>query len=220
MKWIRLILNILIITWTVFQFQGLEDYLIGTSVSWSFAKVAPYLILILGGILMAFWFRRNVPLPKIPLQILFWIVLVLPFTIGFIINPIYEGDFTKKAKSINKEYRYPDFIHTDLVVIAKPNCPYCHESISMLKLMKERNPNMRIRMVVCDSDPKELEPFKKEIESSFDLQLASNADSVAAIVDYAFPTFVLVKNNLPAQRWSNNQFGVGAKDALEKYFKI
>lgn len=220
MKWIRFILYILLVILTVFQFRGLEHYLIGTSVSWSFSKLAPYLILIIAGMMLALWFRKNVMIQNKMKQVLLWLILVLPFSIGFAFNPIYQGDFAKKAKQIDKQILYPDFIHTDLLVIVKPGCPFCHESIPMLKRMKKRNPNMRIRMVVCDSSSKELKPFKRHIGSSFDVQLASNADSVAAIANYIFPTFVMVKNNMPDQMWSNDQFGAGAKDILEKYFKI
>ena len=219
MKWIKLIIYVLIVVLTVFRFQELEQYLLGTSVSWSFSKLAPYLTLLIGGLLIALWFRKYIAIPKVIKQILFWVILVIPFVVGFIFNPIFEGDFAKKGKEITKEIELEDFVNTDLLVISIPGCPYCHGSVPSLKLLKERNPNLRIRMVVCSSDPKELEPYKEQVGSSFDLQLASDGDSLATLAGFSFPTFVMVKNNLPSKKWSNDQFGVGAKDVIEKYFK-
>lgn len=220
MKWIKLILYFTLVILTIFQFQGLESYLLGTSVSWSFSKLAPYFTLILGGLLIANLFRKNMVLKsKVLSQVLFWLIVIMPVAIGFNFNRIYEGDFSKKGRIVEKEIEYNDFVNADLVIITIPGCEYCHGSIPSLKLMKKRNPNMRIKMVVCSSDPKELKPYKKQIGSDFELQLASNPDSLAVVAGYAFPSFVMVKNNLPSQVWSNDQFGVRAKDVLEKYFK-
>lgn len=221
MKWIKIVLYLVVVSLTIFQFRELEEYLNNTAVSWSFAKIAPYLTLIIGGILIALFFRKNVELKSNVLkQILFWLILITPVAIGFNFNPIYEGDFSKNGRVIEKEIIHDDFLSTDLVVITIPGCEYCHGSIPSLKLLKKRNPNLRIRMIVCSSDPKELKPYKKEVGHSFDLQLASNPDSLAAVANFAFPSFVMVKNNLPSEIWSNDQFGVRAKDVLEKYFKI
>lgn len=219
MKWIKLILYIAIITLVIFQFKGLEDYLLGTSVSWSFSKVAPYLTLLLGGLLIALFFRKNTRMPKTLKTVLFWIILIIPFVIGFILNPIYQGDFGKKGKEITQQNNLIDFLNADLLVIAIPGCPFCHQSITSLKLLKKRNPNLRIRMVICDSEEKELMPYIEAIDGAFDLQLASSGDSLARVAGYSFPAFILVKNDVPTEKWSNDQFGVGAKDVIEKYFK-
>ena len=220
MKWIKIVLYLLIVTLTIIQFNGLENYLINSKISWSFSKLAPYLTLLLGGILIAIWFRKYIVMPRTIKNILFWLILVIPFVVGFVFNPIYEGDFSVNGQKINKEIKYSDFLNADLVVITIPGCPFCHESVGTLKKMKERNPNMRIRMVVCSSDVKALEPYKESIGDAFDLQLASDGEKIANVADMSFPTFVLVKNNLPTEKWSNDQFGAGAKDVFEKYFKI
>lgn len=220
MKWIRLLIYVVIVALTIFQFQGLEKSLNDSVVSWSFAKVAPYLTLLLGGFLIASWMRKNVVLKsKLFNRLLFWGIAIIPFGVGFGFNPIYQGDFAKNGRVIERVIPHADFINVDLLVITIPGCDYCYGSIPSLKLMKQRNPNMRIKMVVCSSYPKELKPYKKEIGSDFELQLASNPDSLAVIAGYAFPSFVMVKNNLPSQVWSNDQFGVRAKDVVEKYFK-
>ena len=220
MKWIKLVFYVIVVVLTLLQFKGLEDYLNNTAVSWSFAKIAPYLTLLIGGILIAFWFKKNVILnSKVLKNILFVLILVTPFAIGFAFNNIYEGDFAKNGRVLQKEIKYEDFFNADLVVITIPDCPYCHGSIPSLKLLQKRNPNLRIRMIVCSSDPKQLKPYKKEIGNSFDLQLATNPDSLATVANFAFPSFVMVKNNIPYEVWSNDQFGVRAKDVVEKYFK-
>ncbi len=219
MKWIKMAFYLLIIVLTIWQFNGLENYLLNSAISWSFSKLAPYLTLVLGGLLSAMWFRKNISLPKVLKRILFWLIVVSPFVIGFSFNRIYEGDFSKKGRVIKKEISYGDFVNADLVVITIPGCEYCHGSIPALKLLKRRNPNLRIRMIVCSSNSKELKPYKDQIDQSFDLQLASNSDSMAALANYSFPSFVMVKNNLPSEIWSNDQFGTGAKDVVEKYFK-
>ena len=64
-------------------------------------------------------------------------------------HPIYQGDFSLTGKKIDQQLAYDDFSkNIKLAVITIPNCPYCLESIQKLKVLKERNPLMKMEFIV------------------------------------------------------------------------
>ena len=141
---------------------------------------------------------------------------IVPFGLGFSLNPIYEGDFSKQGTSIVKNASPADFKKDGLMVITIPNCPFCFGSIQKLKLIKRRQPALEIDFVVCANNKEYLQKYKKEINGSFPIRIADNADSLVFTANFRFPAFVLVKNKKPNYVWSNDQFGVRAIDEMEK----
>ena len=93
------------------------------------------------------------------------------------------------------------------------------EAITRLKLIKKRNPSIRMLFSVCTRDKQKLTLYKELIAGDFDIELAKDAEASVRLAEGHFPTFVQLKKGLPAYKWSNDQFGAGAIDAMEAEVK-
>lgn len=87
-----------------------------------------------------------------------------------------------------------------------------------MKEFHTRNSNLRIRYIVCSSENKDLAVYKNEINGAFAIENANEPKKWAKFVNGRFPSFVYV-NNAKVQIWSNDGFGVIAKDAIESSLK-
>lgn len=87
-----------------------------------------------------------------------------------------------------------------------------------MKEFQARNSNLRIRYIVCSSENKDLAVYKKEINGAFTIENTKNPKKWAKFVNGRFPSFVYV-NKANVQIWSNDGFGVIAKDAIESSLK-
>ncbi len=210
-----LILQLILLILTLFFFKALENTLISWNFSWTISKVFPYLVLIILGFTLSRKIKKFFFI-KIPFLrfILLLIIFLAPFGIGFILNPIYEGDFSKNGTSIPNEQSLSDFKAFDLVVITIPNCPFCHESVNAINLIQKRNPKLKIKYVVCAKESREIEPYKLKLNSSIQVSLCQNLDKMITISKGSFPCFVKINTN-DIYTWSNDNFGVRAKDILE-----
>ncbi len=182
------------------------------------SKIIPYALLVLYGVLLLFQIKKTNFSRLLKFTICF-LVLVLPFGIGFVLNPIYEGDFSKNGHEISKNNSPKEFTTDGLMIATIPDCPYCLGSISKLKLLKKRNPKLNIDFVVCTKNKEYIKRYKSEINGAFNLKIAQNADSLATTVGFKFPTFIQVKNKKPVYLWSNDEFGVRAIDDFEQLIK-
>ena len=213
------IYGIIFLLSTIF-FTSIEEIALKTGMPWTLSKALPYLLLILTGILTSIWFARYLHIKNNGVKAaLLLIVLVLPFGTGFILHPIYEGDFSKNGQALNPGSSLEDFKNTDLAVIAIPGCPYCHGSIDDLKKLKERNPSLRVKFIVLSSDPEDLTPYHIQTGDTIEVVNSSQLDSLGKIASYSFPSFVQIRNNKAILKWSNDQFGVRAKDLLEAAYR-
>ena len=212
---IKLFSIVLLTTLSIVFFGKIELLLINTGFSWTFSKIFPYALLILFGIILCIESRKGIVRRWVKNSIGI-LSFVAPFGLGFIFNPIYEGDFSKQGTSIVKNASPADFKKDGLMVITIPNCPFCFGSIQKLKLIKRRQPALEIDFVVCANNKEYLQKYKKEINGSFPIRIADNADSLVFTANFRFPAFVLVKNKKPNYVWSNDQFGVRAIDEMEK----
>lgn len=200
---------------SILFFGKIELLLINTGFSWTFSKIFPYVLLILFGIILCIESRKGI-VRKWVKNSIGTLSFIVPFGLGFSLNPIYEGDFSKQGTSIVKNASPADFKKDGLMVITIPNCPFCFGSIQKLKLIKRRQPALEIDFVVCANNKEYLQKYKKEINGSFPIRIADNADSLVFTANFRFPAFVLVKNKKPNYVWSNDQFGVRAIDEMEK----
>jgi hypothetical protein len=205
----------------LYFFTSIEQWVINSNFSWTSAKIAPYLLLVIFGILIARWFSKFFIYKiisnrlKFLRPIVFVVITAIPFVIGFTLNPIYEGDFSKQGTEIKNTTFINDFRKADLAVITIPGCPYCYHSISKLRQLKARNPEMRIKFIVCTSNDEELKDYIAEGGNDIMVSKTKNIESLSKMAEGKFPTFVMVKNNKAVYRWSNDQFGCMAIDHLE-----
>lgn len=218
MKYFIIAICSLIAILNVTYFEQIELWLIQHGLSWTFSKIFPYLTLLVFGFLIGFSLMKSIPARLKSFKILLVLVVgILPFCINFALHPIYEGDFALQGKEVLKKEHLSDFENADLVVITIPDCPFCHGSIGTLQLLKARNPQMRIKFVVCSSDPKTLDQYKTHAGKGIDVVNAQQLIPLSEVAETGFPTFVLVKNNIPVLKWGNDQFGVRAKDKMESH---
>lgn len=199
---------------TIFTFDSMESSLLDSGFSWTMSKLFPYLLLGFGGILLAYSFAKGFKLKSKAVKIVLVILLfAAPFTIGFALNPIYEGDFSSEGTVVSASKVQVDAKY-DLLIVTIPGCPFCLESISRLKLIQKHHPKAKLLFQVCSSDPKDLELYRALIAGDFDIALATDIEASVKLAGGHFPTFVRLKKGAPVYRWSNNQFGAGAIDSF------
>ncbi|WP_300666768.1 hypothetical protein [Fluviicola sp.] len=214
----KIIFSILLIVCaaTLFTFNSLESTLLESGFSWTMSKMLPYLILGFGGILLAYAFAKGFKIKsKIVKVVVVLVLLASPFALGFAFHPIYQGDFSSEGADLAKE---KIIVKTDpkydLLVITIPGCPFCLQSIEHLKLIKKHSPDLKILFSVCSPNKKDLDLYRGLIADDFDIALAKDIDASVDLAEGHFPTFVQLKKGIPAYKWSNDQFGVGAIDKL------
>jgi thioredoxin-related protein len=203
----------------------MESFFLNLGLSYTWSKLLPYILMTIIGIWIGvFLFKRSKSLLT---KILSIVAIGVPFGIYFAINPIYEGDFANGSRIIQHSTETNELQKGTLVVVSKPGCPYCKESIFFFRELKKRNPKIDIEYVVIpDSDIPEnviLEYYTEVSKGEFPVRIAQNGNGILKLAtdDYGiarFPTFVLVQEN-SLTAWTNNTFGVIALDEVLKSFK-
>ena len=189
----------------------MNDFFLNLGLSWTLSKALPYgLMLILGAVLF-FAFRRK--LKRSWLKWLNSLVLLIPFAAYFAMNPIYEGDFSNESREMKAEMSF-GLKKNELTLLAIPGCPFCAESIQDLNKIATRTGVDRINFVVFTSDQEMLKPYAKLAESQIEMSVEEDFSLYATITQGRFPTFVY-SDGSSLRIWSNNGFGVRAKDWLE-----
>lgn len=189
----------------------MNDFFLNLGFSWTLSKALPYgLMLILGAVLF-FAFRRKVN--RSWLKWVYSLVLFIPFATYFAMNPIYEGDFSNESREMKAEISF-GLEKNELTVLAIPGCPFCAESIQGLNKIAARTGADRINFVVFTSDQEMLEPYAKLAESQIQMRIEEDFSLYAAMTQGRFPTFVY-SDGSSLRIWSNDGFGVRAKDWLE-----
>ena len=210
------ILNLVLVLILLF-FSSFEAFCLDTlRFSWTFSKVIPYVLLLILGFVWSKKLLSFISMKRLlVLRIIRIALIFVPFAIGFALNPIYEGDFSKNGIDLATTINYSEIKKTDLLVITIPNCPYCFEAIGRLKKIKQRNPKLCITFVVCTTDKKLIETYQNEIDGVFKITTTKNPEKMAELAGFSFPAFVQFTDNKPVYRWSNSQFGVRAIDLIE-----
>ncbi len=204
---------------SIFSFKPFEFSLLNAGFSWTMSKLLPYITLVIEGILLAYLFAKGFKLKtKVAKMLVLLVLFAAPFTTGFVLNPIYEGDFSSEGSAAVSDKVKLDEKY-DLLVITIPGCPYCLASIEQLKIIKKRTPNAHILFSVCSKEKRDLELYRTLIDGKFDIALAADVEASVKLAEGHFPTFVQIKKGLPVQKWSNDQFGAGAMDHFESEVK-
>lgn len=197
----------------------MEELLLNIGFSHTLSKLTPYLISVLVGILLM---RQTLNSSFFKYKIAKWtiaiLLLLVPFVAYFSVNPIYEGDFSQNGKEMKIRNAKTTEMGEGLLVLSIPGCPYCFESIPSLKQLKKRNPELKITFAVTGSDDKSvMKDYLREVNGAFKVELMPNSNALVGETGGLFPAFVLVKNGTANYVWTNDQFGVRAKDRLETW---
>ncbi len=166
--------------------------------------------MILGGVFLFWIFSRL----KGKIRIIRFFIWIVPFLIYFILNPIYQGDFSNEFRTIQTKSLPINALKNELIVISIPGCPFCFGSIESLKILKKRNPSLKINFIVCSSDSLSTLEYSKESGESFPINYSNTPEKWAKIANGKFPTFLFVGKE-QSKVWNNDGFGVRAKDEIE-----
>ena len=200
--------------------NSVELLLLDIGFSWTLSKAIPYVAMILLGLLCIYFLAKKTRRLNVFLKYgVKLIILVIPFSLYFIKSPIYIGDFSNNSILIKKDSKAQEIEGSRLVVLSIPNCPHCYESIDRMLKLKERVPSMIIEYVVCSNDTTSISWYKGKGRDAISVRLAEDADAMAQIASGHFPAFVLVNNEKPLIKWSNDSFGVLAMDEVENFFQ-
>jgi thioredoxin-related protein len=197
----------------------METFLLNNNASYVLAKLVPYLLMIVIGFFIAWKWTRRYKWTLLKGWSVALLLLAAPFAIYFGVNPIYEGDFSNKELKIKVLNSHTTSLNNGLLVLAKPGCPYCFEAIKDLKLLKKRNPKMKIHFLVVNGQKADLLFYQSEAGKSIEVKSYNNLALFANEVGAAFPTFLVVNNKVATQYWLNNDFGAPAKDMVEALLK-
>ncbi len=189
----------------------MNDFFLNLGFSWTLSKALPYGLMLILGAVVFFTFRRKIK--RSWLKWLYSLVLFIPLAIYFAVNPIYEGDFSNESREVKAERAF-GLEKKELTVLAIPGCPFCAESIQDLNRIATRTGVDRINFVVFTSDPEMLKPYAKLAESQIEMRIEEEFSPYATMTQGRFPTFVY-SDGSSLRIWSNDGFGVRAKDWLE-----
>jgi hypothetical protein len=180
--------------------------------SWTLLKTLPYLILIALGVVLYILIRGLLKRNRKAFRILAVLVIPLPFFLYFIVNPIYEGDFSNNFRS--EKGVFSELKSGRLTVLTIPGCPYCYESIEDLKRIKERTGVDTIDFFVVTTHSENLDWYREEAKGQLNIQMLSPESELVALAMGTFPTFLFAEaDNVSV--WDNSGFGVRAKDWIE-----
>lgn len=210
---VKLIINIVLLGLAIFFHDNISRMLFQMGGSWTLSKLLPYLVCWLLA-LLAFWLSFKFFKKNAMGAIIGSLIFGLAFGVDFYLHPIYEGDFSNNSRIIKTDYK--QFEPETLTVLAIPGCPFCHASVGMLKVMKERVPGLKINYVVCSPDSNDLKDYTALVDGKFNLELIDDLHILDKIAVMGFPTFVYTDNAGKKQLWSNDNFGAPARDLIEK----
>ena len=194
----------------------METLLLDWGFSHTLSKVIPFVVIILFGLLLAILVYRRFKNDKriaITLSIFF---LIVPFIGYFAINPIFQGDFSDQGTTISIKNLKTQTMRNGLLVLALPGCGYCMESIEELKIMKKRKPKLKIEFDVIGLFADEaIGKYEKAIDGKFKVKQLKNDVEFTNVTGTSYPTFIMIDKGKAVKFWTNNQFGVVAKDMVE-----
>lgn len=142
------------------------------------------------------------------------ILLPIPFGIYFYFAPIYQGDFSNSFQEIKAELNDP-FMDKELALVAIAGCPFCYEAIDQLSILSERNKDLALTFYVYTDDSTNLDWYKEKGGNWLKIeQIPLSNSRIPEITHGSYPTFVFKTGN-ELKIWSNDSFGVRAKDFIE-----
>ena len=109
-----------------------------------------------------------------------------------------------------------DSYQSHLAIITIPGCIFCYKSLDDLKTIKARvGSNDKLDFIVCSKDSSTLDWYKEKSNNEINISLAQNLSAMAELAGGRYPCFAFVLNSGEIRIWSNDGFGVLAKDWIE-----
>lgn len=196
----------------------IELFFLNLGLSWTLAKLIPYLVVILVGFLLALLVNKKL------LKLKSWmrtglavILFVLPFAAYFAYSPIFQGDFSNDAKESVLTSDLDELKGKQLIVLALPGCPFCAQSMGKAAKLIERNPGLQVTYIITRADQEALNWYGKMATTGINVVPAKNDKALSSLAKGKFPTFVIARGNT-LRTWSNDGFGVLAIDEVENLY--
>jgi thiol-disulfide isomerase/thioredoxin len=196
----------------------MEEIFVNIGMTYTWAKICPYVLSVLLGV-FGFVTVRKVTSKYRFSYLISAVVLLLPFGIYFSINPIYRGDFSSEGKTIHVRSAKTTSFNNGLLVLAQPGCPYCYESIFMLNDVKEKYPQLNIEFcLIGTNDIRNSEAISSVLRKDIPVTMERGGKALETESIASFPTYVIVKDGVAVEAFSNDEFGVRVKDKIVELF--
>jgi hypothetical protein len=211
LKWNTLGAGLLLMAF-IFIHSRFEDFSLSIGLSWTFAKISPYLaqfiVIVMMSAMLAQLFGNNFGKKKLIL-----IASVICFSgISFAFNPIYEGDFDNGIQELI-QVNGEDTIEEGLTMIALPGCPYCLQRIETLNGLKRYSSHLPIHIIVVGNDSLALKEYSEKLHKDIVVTVAKNPKQLSQLVGGGFPSFLYASADTSMlYYWSQVGFGSGAMD--------
>ena len=97
-----LITNIVLALLVIIFFSEIESTFLHITHQWTISKAFPYFLLIISGTYFALFSLKTLSKNKLITFFVSFLSFSSPFILGFALNPIYQGDFSKDDKKFKK----------------------------------------------------------------------------------------------------------------------
>jgi thiol-disulfide isomerase/thioredoxin len=201
----------------MFDLNNLDLYFLDFGLSWTQSKLLSFAVLLFVGIVLCLFFRKF-KFKKNYLNLLkSFVVIGLPISLYFIFYPIYEGDIINLGIKVNSTIELKS--EKTLSIVVLPDCPFCLETIPLVKKLKKRNPKIEIEYIIA-AKPNEIpHGIADKIPKSCSFRLESDLQKLGQITHGAFPTYLISENKNVVLLWRSEHFGTIALDEIESFFK-
>lgn len=194
----------------------IETFSLGIGLSWTFSKIAPYLLEFIVVVLLSTLLSKLISGSLVRQKFILVASILLFSGASFALNPIYEGDF---ANTFEEIITSSEEINEGLTMVALPGCPYCYERIATLNKLNKFNDELPITVIMLEGDPLAMEEYSNLLPKGVQVLPAKNSKLMSELVSGSFPAFIFKPSeSSPILLWNQIGFGSGAMDWLsEKY---
>lgn len=197
--------------------NSFELILLKLNLSWVLARILPFILIQAFAISTFFILRKKLIVRKKIFVLLLSVILLLgPTTIYFYFYPIFKGDVLNLGERPRTKILFSE--KKKIVVFVLPDCSYCHESLTVLRDLLKRNPNLQIEIWITGENK---DSFYNSIDSDrVKIVCNDKFDQTIYLTQGVFPTYALTNKKKLIKRWTNESFGARALDEMEQFFKV
>lgn len=199
------------------SFFFMETFFQNIGFSYTLSKALPYILFFLLGLILFLFIRRKIK-SRIAKLLLLLLLPSLMFGGYFLVNPIYEGDFSNNSKKIQTSFEEFSLKEKKIYIVAIPGCPFCMDALQRISIIKSKNPNLNIQFIVCSTDKNSITPYKKSVGKGINFTTSINEKLMNEVANGSFPTFVF-SDGKSLKKWRNDDFGVVALDEVIENFE-
>lgn len=183
--------------------------------SWFLTKYLPIFLILLVTFLVAFRLYNRSNKQRLIKILTLISTSLLPVSIYIYCYPVYTGDIFESGSEVKTALQFPK--EKTLTIFVLPDCPYCHETIHLAKLLTARNSALKVQFLITGSQSDKA--FEMVKSKQVAVRINPEIDNTISLTKGIFPTYVISENNKAIKSWTNNEFGVVALDEIEGFNK-